>query len=329
MAVDFPVHNESQVLTLAAFDQSFAAADDLIGVGRLTVADLASRPGAADVPLLLNGGESGPGRLRISAQLLKLTRDRTAALRRSPGPSVAHFSLKVYGVRGLDVDAEYPFRVRLRILDFHPPREAQREKRRSLPEKRRLSLSLSPPPSVRGLGHLLPLPGSGRRRLAERSVEDEAGCRVLAEASTEDSRPPPELTLSEALQGVCLSLHRGGHGTRDIAQLLGVERRQVARFLKRHDQSSRQAAVADAVLAATNPCFNEVLQVLLPEVGDATIELAVLDKSRRILGVCMVPLQSVAASEDLRLGGPFALACGEDDAAGAEVVGAAWLRWLS
>lgn len=326
LCVDFPVHNESQVLTLAAFDQSFAAADDLIGIGRLTVAHLASRPGAVDVPLLSNGAESGPGSLRISAQLMKLTQDRTAALRRSPGPSEAHFSLKVSGVRGLDVDAEYPFRVRLRILDFHASRESS--KRRSAPERSRLSLSLSPPPSVRGLGQLLP--GSSRRRQAEKQVEkDEGGFRVLAEASTEDSRPPPELTLSQTLQGVCLSLHHGGHGTRDIAQLLGVERRQVARFLKRHEQSSSQAAMAEAVLAATKPWFNEVLQVLLPEVGEATVELAVLDKSRKILGVCMIPLQNVAMSEDMRLNGPFALACGEEDAAGAEIVGSAWLRWLA
>jgi hypothetical protein len=111
--------------------------------------------------------------------------------------------------------------------------------------------------------------------------------------------------------------------------LLGVERQQVDSFLdvQQHPAKACKAAKEAALInAVARPCFDEVLQLLLPSMGDeehVLLELALVDKHQKCAGCLQLPLSQVLDADSLCLEGPFRLD------GGAELVGSLQLRWLA
>merc|ERR1719336_2677372 len=106
-----------------------------------------------------------------------------------------------------------------------------------------------------------------------RSSKTSAGpspAEILAEATTATSRPQaPQASqgLAEGLQCACAALAGRGESADEIAALLGVERHQVDSFLDiQRDPAKMCRAAKEAALvnAVARPCFDEVLQLLLP-----------------------------------------------------------------
>jgi len=333
LAVDFPVHFESQQLHLRVFDWDFSSSDDLIGVAKsLDINELlsASRgPGRAintEVPLLSAAGEPGAGKLVVSAEWLEL---RT--LRPEPplqGPSVAHLSAKILHATGIPGGMDSPFHVRLRItascdIASTTPAGVRVEGEDINCEDN--SDQLQRHPSL--LGTMAK--GIASLRRSSKTILRPLPTAIVAEDTTHASVPHASRGLAEGLQCACAALARRGESADEIAALLGVERHQVDSFLDiQRDPAKMCRAAKEAALVKTaaRPCFDEVLQLLLPSgVGDAHVllELALLDKNHKCAGCLQLPLSQVLDADGLCLEGPFRLD------RGAELTGSLQLRWLA
>jgi len=332
LAVDFPVHCESQQLHLKVFDWDFTSSDDLIGVAKsldsnelLTACRGTGGIINTEVPLLSAAGKPGAGNLVVSAEWLEL---RT--LRPEPplqGPSVAHLSAKILRATGIPGGMDSPFYVRLRVTASDTTASATPAGARVEVEdtnREDNSDQLQQQPSL--LGTMAK--GIASLRSSKSSLRPPPTA-IFAEATTNASSPQASQGLAEGLQCACAALAGRGESADEIAALLHVNRHQVESFLDiqrdpaKMCKAAKEAALANAV---ARPCFDEVLQLLLPSrVGDehALLELALLDKHHKCAGCLQLPLSQVLDADGLCLQGPFRLD------GGAELAGSLQLRWLA
>jgi len=331
LVVDFLVHSERQALSLKVFDYDFGSSDDLIGVAEpLGVDALKGTAGKSDealqheLPLTASSGDAGAGKLCLTTEVLALTSDRARA--RMEGPSVGHLSVKLLRVTGLGSKAEFPFKVRIRVLGAEAPVEAEPSgaSRRFLRAASRELTNLAKGRPTLKEGKTVQLGSSSRQ--------------VVAESVSAASTPPSEKQLAEALQSACAELAARGDTTEEIARVLGVDAHQVQAFLTSRgnpSEADRVAREAAAQRAASRPHFGEVVQLLLPMFEDCGIvELALLDKRQHVLGTAELPMQQFLGEEDLRLEGPFELSGADGAPASADssklsLEGSLWLKWLA
>jgi len=117
-----------------------------------------------------------------------------------------------------------------------------------------------------------------------------------------------------------------------VAKALALDLHEVQQV--QHSRSPGDPAVRRATdgrlawRAATNPQFEEVLQLLIPDPAtlpsSATVLLQLLDKRGAALGAAKVPLRGVLEAPDLKLSGAFVL-----EPLSAELVGSLSLRFLA
>eukprot|EP00928_Gymnodinium_smaydae_P035197 TRINITY_DN24813_c0_g1_i1.p1 TRINITY_DN24813_c0_g1~~TRINITY_DN24813_c0_g1_i1.p1 ORF type:complete len:978 (+),score=131.42 TRINITY_DN24813_c0_g1_i1:58-2934(+) len=348
LTVDFPVHDDCQKLLVRVFDKDFATQDDLIGVNEgLDVRDLlatcADASGArTTIPLRTASGQSGAGCLHVSARYLRLTTSppsppsslslKQAKGASSParslsssglrGPSVAHVSLKVLTVTGLEAlgaaAARYPFRVRMRVLaapaaDGHGGGASVADEAACIPPFLRSSSR-----TQRQLDRADTV-ASQPSAASSASSSATAAAQVLAEALSGESFAKSVQGLAEAVMPICAALRARGHSNQDIADILEVDLIQVDQFLRhcslQDARTSRQErnvlleaqARELAKRSVRNPRFDEVVQLLVPPwQGPCQIELAILDRQRKCLGRALVPLDALLGTPSLRFDGPLA-----------------------
>jgi len=331
LAVDFPVHCESQQLHLKVFDWDFSSSDDLIGVAKsldinhlLTASRGSSGVITTEVPLLSAAGEPGAGKLVVSAEWLELRTLRPELPLQ--GPNVARLSAKLLRATGIPGGMESPFHVRLRVTASDAIAStsagARVEVKDAICEDN--SDQLRQHPSL--LGTLAK--GIASLRSSKTSLRPSPAA-IFAEATTSASRPQALRGLAEGLQCACAALAARGETADEIAALLGVERDQVDSFLDiQRDPAKMCMAAKEAALvnAVARPCFDEVLQLLLPSWVDdehVLLELALLDKHHKCAGCLQLPLSQLLDADGLCLEGPFRLY------GGAELAGNLQLRWLA
>lgn len=154
---------------------------------------------------------------------------------------------------------------------------------------------------------------------------------------------------NESLQGACRELRARGMSAVEISEALTLDTHSIANFLSRETlrnegASPKMSTVAEKKArreqAARRPQFCQVLQLLLPVVPErGGVELELLDRQKRVLGQCVLPLSQVIAggpidtlnvterSKDTRkdggpcLNGPFLLGK-------IKLEGSIWLRWV-
>jgi len=262
--------------------------------------------------------------LSVSTRCLSLVEHRPpiSSRRKDAGCSVAHISMKLLSVAGLSCDGQPPYTVRMRVLGTHE--------------------HAAKPVLHRGGSATVPSEGGGRSLLRKMISTSSFGGHavvedVLAEVSTQPSRPQPEPQLAEALQSICISLASGKgsgkkHTADEIADILQVNRRQVENFLaasKSSEGAAQAQKEATESRAATNPVFNEVLQALLPDVPElGVVEVCVLQKKTQVVATGIMRLRDLLKADGLRLDGPLRLEFGAAEGSVAEAVGSCWLRWL-
>lgn len=201
LTVDFPVHDDCQVLSLKVFDYDFGTADDLIGMVKSPdVRDLV-RAGTGKQPLQLmkEDGESGGGSLTISACLLTLATEEPSQPLAVSGPSEAHLSAKVLNVKGLKEGSEYPFKVRVQLVksegDSLPAGmpSVQQAKKKSTGAS--FDVATKKPPSAKlKPSKTVALGGSIKMK-------------TLAEATTNNSHPKEQKDLNEAFKDIAKRLY--------------------------------------------------------------------------------------------------------------------------
>eukprot|EP00929_Paragymnodinium_shiwhaense_P105555 TRINITY_DN70609_c0_g1_i1.p1 TRINITY_DN70609_c0_g1~~TRINITY_DN70609_c0_g1_i1.p1 ORF type:complete len:746 (-),score=165.60 TRINITY_DN70609_c0_g1_i1:445-2682(-) len=320
VTVDFPVHDVCQSLMIKVFDYDFASADDLIGVcDPLNVKDLGMNKEARRQELMLktSTGEPGGGTLVVSTQFLRLSDDYTKALRAPP--SEAHLSFKVLSAAGLDDNAAYPFTVRLRIgTDDSDEKSAHS----STEDVKKKSSSL-----IAGVSGVL-ASGVGRLTGGRRSGD---GSRMSyhTDVSSDPSHPRVQEKLAETLQKVCAALSERSHEQEEIAEILGVETRQVEDFLTARDNPERAAKLAkeaDERHAATKPCFDMVVQTLLPSAKPQEIlDICLQDKTGKSIASTSLSMAKLLEAPGLMLHG-FELE--GPTGSSVQVVGSISLHWL-
>merc|ERR1712194_387098 len=137
----------------------------------------------------------------------------------------------------------------------------------------------------------------------------------------------------EVLHSVCASLLNRGYSVSKAAEILDIPETQVHSYLasshgaEKVETAMRAAALAKLAGAAErSPCFDQVLQVLVPKFEDrlGTLELAVLDKRHQSLGFVRVLLSDIIGAPDMRMEIP-SVAAGQDPLV---IVGDLLLRWL-
>lgn len=325
LSVDFPVHNDHQILFLKLFDSDFGSADDLIGLGqRFDVAHLRDRHNETfDLKLTLPEEDNkDAGYLSINTRCLSLveTRPSGGPVGGDSGCSVAHVSMKLLSVTGLSHEGHPPYTMRMRILGTH-------EHAAHPTLHRGATAAMGGAGGKRGMLKKMATGNLGSSHV----VED-----VLAEASTQPSVPQPEAQLAEALQSICVSLASGKgsgkeHTSEEIADILQVNKRQVENFLAAKCSASAAKAQKEAQesRAATNPVFNEVLQSLLTDVPDlGIVEVCVMQKKNQVLATGVIHIRDILRAEGLRVDGPIRLSHGAEEGSVAELIGSVWLRWL-
>jgi len=333
LAVDFPVHCESQQLHIKVFDWDFSSSDDLIGIAAsldinelLTACRGNNTVSSTEVPLLSAAGEPGAGTLVVSAEWLELR-----ALRPEPplqGPSIAHLSAKILHATGIPGGMDSPFTVRLRVtagdnadIAITPAGATVASEDTGCEDS-----SGQPQHHPSLLGTMAK--GIAALRSSKTNPMPNSPMTLCAEAATSASHPQASLGLAEGLQSACTALAGRGESADEIATLLGVQRHQVDSFLdiQRDSAKTCKAAKEALVNAVARPCFDEVLQLLLPSrVGDehVLLELALLDKHQKCAGNLQLPFSQVLEADGLCLEGPFKLD------GGAELAGSLQLRWLA
>jgi len=334
LAVDFPVHCRSQQLHLKVFDWDFSSSDDLIGVAKslainelLTASQGTSGVATTEVPLLSAAGETGAGRLVVSAEWLELRTVRPEAPLQ--GPSVAHLSAKMLRASGIPGGMEAPFHARLRVVASSAtaavtaPAGATEE----VDDNKSENSSGQVPHRPSLLGTMAK--GIASLRSSKTSPRPSSATVVCAEATTSASHQQDSVSLAEELQRACAALAARGESADEIATLLGIERQLVDRFQDIQRDSEKMCKVAKEVAlvnALARPCFDEVLQLLLPpsvvQEEHVLVELALLDKHQKCAGCLQLPICQAIDADGLCLEGPFLLD------GGAQLTGSLLLRWL-
>lgn len=298
LTVDFPVHDDDQSLILKVYDYDFGTADDLIGLARkIDVKDLVSNGSGKQVVQLMKADETpGGGSLTISAVSLSLAHSAPSSPPAMPGPSEAHLSAKVLTIRGLKEHAEFPFKVAIHVVHAEEaPKKA----------------------------------GSAKARATSRASQGSAKQAILAEGSTEPSKPKEVKQLAEALQGIAKNLHKKSVQPKDIAEILDVGPRQVEQYLDEleHTKTKEQIQAEQEYLNVRTPVLEEVVQFLLPNGTvdeNAVVELIVTDKKSKVLGTARIPVPDIQEAPEMHLEGPFTT-----DVEGLEVVGTLRFTWLA
>jgi len=237
------------------------------------------------VPLLTQEGKAEAGNVKMSARLLSLVSEEAKAT--NSAPSVGYLSCKILKIVGLSAGAQYPFRVKIRVLYAQ---DAPQEVKHKI-----------------------------TKQLSSQSQTSSFNSNAMVEGQTQASVPKPQKQLAEALQSICKALSKL-HSLADIADILNVEERQVDEFL--HPEKSTQTM--KQVQAATNPTFDEVVQLLLPEIEkNGTVQLEVVNKQSKSLGTVDIPVHKILEGEHLCACGPFILTTGP------EIIGSLSLKWLA
>jgi len=258
ITVDFYVHNHGQELKIKVFDYDFGSADDLIGIATPMDFDETRRRGLgckASINLLKPTGEpgkfaTGGGQLTVMIQHLELCTTR---------PEASSLTSKT-------TDAPSVAHISAKVLRVGGlPDDAQ------------------PPFKVR-----------------VRILSDN-GPTTIIEDSTNVGFPQPVQQLAcsvdakrEALHSVCASLLNRGYSIEKAAEILDLQETQVHSYLasksgaEKVEEAMRATALAKLTAAAERaPCFDEVLQMLVPRLGDRLdelIELAVIDSKQHCHG---------------------------------------------
>jgi hypothetical protein len=305
LTVDFPVHDHDQCISIKVFDEDFASADDLIGIAkRVKIKDLVQAPQCKQVmELFQQNGEPGAGNLTVSVRLHSLTMDRPSVA--LPAPSEAHLSVKIRSVKGLRLGAEFPFKVRVQVRHSEDNRGARKSNSNDLVENKK-----------------------NTKPILQRSNSTLTKEGICAESVTKDSAPKEQKQLGEALQGIATKLAQKGNPADEIANILDVELPLVEHFLESLDETQDKSKAKDMEQAAAQrkPCFDEVLQMLLP-IGTCDqfnwVELAVLDKRKKAIATAKIPMSQILAADGFHVNGPF-----QTDDKDVKIKGDLHLRWL-
>lgn len=288
VTTEFMVHSEKQLMQLQVFDADIVGMSDLIG--QLKDVDVDRLTSAPEVTLRLQPGDVaerglGAGQLKVSARMMRLSRDR-GQTRRPKDLSSGFLAVKLLEVRGLPEDVKYPLKVCL---------------------------------------------SCGSRK-------------VTSGASS--PKPPMTVKNMSILKQLCCSLHDKGYSTEDIMEITQLDKTTVQTTLLAHSQGGmtrtqsnilkKEIKQAMAISAATNPQFNDCIQLLiadplLPSDPIESVSLDLLDKTMKVVASVQIPVNGLLTAPNLTLRGPFRLTLKDSlvrDGASPELVGSITMRWL-
>lgn len=342
---DFPLHDLSQTLSITVFEDGVVAGCDQVALAKPVPITCVLEEGHCNfvrLPLVSVEHEEAWGTIFLKVECLPLSVDPPSPLGtpQTSAPSVAYLSLKVLDVWDVPEEVEPPVSVRLGLVEGAAGDMDQGAPDDSLQEASSRTASLRMlAEAFRG--------GRQRRQIAEAQLSRRGAPRcdgfVKAKARTPNGKATtPRHRLTPEQQHVALELQRiGTYRKSDIAQVLGTSASDVEAYFEAEGSAILEAERASALGwgvsmpgQVTNHMINDVIQMLLPSVPDGCdMEVSLVDKHRNAVGSILVPMNGVLVGDEPRpdggtaLRGPFILESGA--AAGARIVGGAWLRWVS
>jgi len=268
LGADFVVHDHDQVLSLRVFDSDSSQDQDLLGYANpVDVHELTEKGPESTLTLeLLKPDSSGTnGMVTFSTHFL-----RPATEWNEGGSDMALLSVKLITVRGLDLTAQYPFKLGVQVLDAATQAAHGVVVETTSKASRTLSLSWLTEPLKRSCLQLSQLGHTPQ------VIADVLGVDVsqVEDCMTEDTLKPPSSTITKED--------------------------------KRANKDTKETQKAR--LGVKYPLFEEILHLLIPICKSThRVKLTLLDKKGKSLGETSVSMQSVFECQNLKLYGPFYL----------------------